>query len=190
MNEPALRSRQPHINEAIDAIKPIAAAKAKPVSGISWESGKAGQEAHGCSPVPLLDHHSGQCCWIISDVWPVVCCGASVVDSSSWCRQHSRRVSPRWRAAVMDYAGIKKARRIGEASIGSPGDSGKARRLVREAHERKTSSRANGGCRAACRGAADGPCTQGIPRRRLLGQGAPASGPARKGWRNVNGCHQ
>jgi hypothetical protein len=33
LNEPALRSRQPHINEAIEtaAIKPIAAAKAKPV---------------------------------------------------------------------------------------------------------------------------------------------------------------
>jgi hypothetical protein len=51
-----------------------------------------GQEAHGCSLVPLLDHHSGQCRWIVSDVWPVMYCGAPVVDSSSWCEQHSRRV--------------------------------------------------------------------------------------------------
>jgi hypothetical protein len=42
--------------------------------------------------VPLLDHHSGQCRWIISAVWPVVYCGAPVVDSSSWCEQHARRV--------------------------------------------------------------------------------------------------
>jgi hypothetical protein len=42
--------------------------------------------------VSLLDHHPGQCRWIISDVWPVMYCGAPVVESSSWCEQHSRRV--------------------------------------------------------------------------------------------------
>jgi hypothetical protein len=46
----------------------------------------------GFSAVPLLDHRPGQCRWIISDVWPAVYCGAPVVDSSSWCSQHSRRV--------------------------------------------------------------------------------------------------
>jgi hypothetical protein len=50
------------------------------------------QEAHGFSAVSLLDHHSGQCRWIVSDVWPVMYCGAPVVDSSSWCEQHSKRV--------------------------------------------------------------------------------------------------
>jgi hypothetical protein len=44
------------------------------------------------SAVPLLDHHPGQCRWIVSDVWPVMYCGTPVVDSSSWCEQHSRRV--------------------------------------------------------------------------------------------------
>jgi hypothetical protein len=42
--------------------------------------------------VALLDHRPGQCRWIVSDVWPVIYCGAAVVDSSSWCEQHSRRV--------------------------------------------------------------------------------------------------
>jgi hypothetical protein len=47
---------------------------------------------NGFSAVSLLDHHLGQCRWIISDVWPVMYCGAPVVDCSSWCEQHSRRV--------------------------------------------------------------------------------------------------
>jgi hypothetical protein len=48
------------------------------------------------SAVALLDHRPGQCRWIISDgVWPVMYCGAPVVDSSSWCEQHFRRVF-RW----------------------------------------------------------------------------------------------
>jgi hypothetical protein len=47
---------------------------------------------NGFAAVSLLDHHSGQCRWIISGVWPVMYCGAPVVDSSSWCEQHSRRV--------------------------------------------------------------------------------------------------
>jgi hypothetical protein len=46
----------------------------------------------GFNSVLLLDHRPGQCRWIISDVWPVVYCGAPVVDSSSWCGKHSRRV--------------------------------------------------------------------------------------------------
>jgi hypothetical protein len=50
----------------------------------------------GFSSVTLLDHHPGQCRWIISDVWPVMYCGAPVVDSSSWCEQHSRRVFNPW----------------------------------------------------------------------------------------------
>ena len=49
-----------------------------------------GQEAHGFSAVSLFD--PGQCRWMISDVWPVIYCGAPVVDSSSWCEQHSKRV--------------------------------------------------------------------------------------------------
>jgi hypothetical protein len=56
------------------------------------EDSVKGQEAHGFSAVSLLDHHLGQCRWIISDVWPVMYCGAPVVDSSSWCEEHSRRV--------------------------------------------------------------------------------------------------
>jgi hypothetical protein len=51
-----------------------------------------GQEAHGFSAVSLLDHHPGQCRWIVSEAWPVMYCGAPVVDSSSWCEQHSRLV--------------------------------------------------------------------------------------------------
>jgi hypothetical protein len=51
-----------------------------------------GQEAVPFNTVSLFDHHSGQCRWIISDVWPAVYCGAPVVGSSSWCEQHSRRV--------------------------------------------------------------------------------------------------
>jgi hypothetical protein len=47
---------------------------------------------NGFSAVSLLDHHPGQCRWIISDAWPVLYCGAPVVDSSSWCGQHSSRV--------------------------------------------------------------------------------------------------
>ncbi len=46
----------------------------------------------GFGAVSLFDHRPGQCRWIISDVWPVMYCGAPVVDSSSWCEQHSRRV--------------------------------------------------------------------------------------------------
>jgi hypothetical protein len=46
----------------------------------------------GFSTVSLFDHHPGQCRWIVSDVWPVVYCGAPVVDSPSWCEQHSRQV--------------------------------------------------------------------------------------------------
>jgi hypothetical protein len=42
--------------------------------------------------VSLFDHRPGQCRWIVSDVWPAIYCGAPVVDSSSWCGQHSRRV--------------------------------------------------------------------------------------------------
>jgi hypothetical protein len=81
----------------------------------SAESGKAfgqGHEAHsptapgqngaagpGFSSVSLLDHHRGQCRWIVSDVWPVMYCGAPVVDSSSWCELHSTRVfNPRSQA--------------------------------------------------------------------------------------------
>jgi hypothetical protein len=45
----------------------------------------------GFGAVTLLDHHSGQCRWM-SEVWPVMYCGAPVVDSSSWCEQHSKRV--------------------------------------------------------------------------------------------------
>jgi hypothetical protein len=44
------------------------------------------------SSVSLLDHHPGQCRWIVSDVWPVMYCGAPVVDDSSWCEQHFTRV--------------------------------------------------------------------------------------------------
>jgi hypothetical protein len=44
------------------------------------------------SAVTLFDHHPGQCRWIVSDVWPVMYCGAPVVNSSSWCEQHSKRV--------------------------------------------------------------------------------------------------
>ena len=51
------------------------------------------------SAVPLLDHHLGQCRWIVSDVWPVMYCGAPVVDCSSWCELHSTRVfNPRSQA--------------------------------------------------------------------------------------------
>jgi hypothetical protein len=46
----------------------------------------------GFGTVALIDHHPGQCRWIVSDTWPVLYCGAPVVDSSSWCEQHSRRV--------------------------------------------------------------------------------------------------
>jgi hypothetical protein len=42
--------------------------------------------------VSLFDHHLGQSRWIVSDVWPVMYCGAPVVDCSSWCEQHSTRV--------------------------------------------------------------------------------------------------
>jgi hypothetical protein len=50
------------------------------------------QQAEVLQGVALLDHHLGQCRWIVSDVWPVRYCGAPVVNSSSWCEQHSRRV--------------------------------------------------------------------------------------------------
>jgi hypothetical protein len=46
----------------------------------------------GFGTVALLDHHSGQCRWIVSDTWPVLYCGEPVVDFSSWCERHSRRV--------------------------------------------------------------------------------------------------
>jgi hypothetical protein len=48
--------------------------------------------SNGFGAVSLIDHHPGQCRWIVSDVWPVMYCGAPVVNSSSWCEQHSRRV--------------------------------------------------------------------------------------------------
>jgi hypothetical protein len=51
-----------------------------------------GQETHGWGGVSLFDHHPSQCRWIVSDVWPVMYCGAPVVDCSSWCGYHSRRV--------------------------------------------------------------------------------------------------
>jgi hypothetical protein len=47
---------------------------------------------NGFSAVSLFDHHPDQCRWIVSDVWPVIYCGAPVMGSSSWCEQHSRRV--------------------------------------------------------------------------------------------------
>jgi hypothetical protein len=35
--------------------------------------------------------------WIISDVWPVMYCGAPVVDSSSWCERHFQaRLHAQW----------------------------------------------------------------------------------------------
>jgi hypothetical protein len=52
--------------------------------------------ANGFGVVRLLDHHPGQCRWIVSDVWPVVYRGAPAGDGSSWCgkafrtRLHSR----------------------------------------------------------------------------------------------------
>jgi hypothetical protein len=33
---------------------------------------------NGSSTVSLFDHHPGQCRWIISDIWPVIYCGAPV----------------------------------------------------------------------------------------------------------------
>jgi hypothetical protein len=44
------------------------------------------------SAITLLDLKCGQCRWIVSDVWPVMYCGAPVLDASSWCEQHSKRV--------------------------------------------------------------------------------------------------
>jgi hypothetical protein len=59
---------------------------------------------HGLSSVSLLDHHRGQCRWIVSDVWPVMYCGAPVVDSSSWCELHSTRVfNPRSQALGAEF---------------------------------------------------------------------------------------
>jgi hypothetical protein len=50
---------------------------------------------HSFGTVALIDHHPGQCRWIVSDVWPVMYCGAPVVDSSSWCREHYKRAFTR-----------------------------------------------------------------------------------------------
>jgi hypothetical protein len=87
------------------------APKPRPLSAaVTPESAPA---TNGLGTVALLDHHPGQCRWIVSDVWPVIYCGAPVVDSSSWCEQHSRRVfNPR----PQGLTGILP---------GFPGDSGK-----------------------------------------------------------------
>lgn len=45
-----------------------------------------------CPAVPLLEHHAGQCRWIVSGVWPALYCGAPTVNKSSWCLYHSRLV--------------------------------------------------------------------------------------------------
>jgi hypothetical protein len=77
--------------------EPKPAPKPRPLSAaVTADStpgpGQNGAAGPGFSSVSLLDHHLGQCRWIISDVWPVMYCGAPVVDSSSWCEQHSTRV--------------------------------------------------------------------------------------------------
>ena len=62
------------------------------LTGFPGDSDSSFAHAHALGGVSLLDHHAGQCRWIVSDVWPVMYCGAPVLDSSSWCEQHSRRV--------------------------------------------------------------------------------------------------
>jgi hypothetical protein len=64
----------------------------KPKSLSAAVTSDAALVPNGFGAVSLFDRHPGQCRWIISDVWPVMYCGAPVVDSSSWCEQHSRRV--------------------------------------------------------------------------------------------------
>jgi hypothetical protein len=64
---------------------------------------------NGFSAVSLFDHQSGQCRWIVSDVWPVMYCGAPVMDSSSWCGQHSRRV---FNSRPQGLTGIPRAFRL------------------------------------------------------------------------------
>jgi hypothetical protein len=64
----------------------------KPRSLSAAVTAESAPAPNGFGTVALLDHHPGQCRWIVSDVWPVIYCGAPVVDSSSWCEQHSMRV--------------------------------------------------------------------------------------------------
>jgi hypothetical protein len=97
-----VRAKRPSPREAKPATKPkplSAAVTADPAPagtgspGFPGDSGTALRAVpDGFSAVSLFDRHPGQCRWIISDVWPVIYCGAPVVDSSSWCEQHSRRV--------------------------------------------------------------------------------------------------
>jgi hypothetical protein len=78
------KAAPPTVREAKPAPKP------KPLSAAV--TADPAPVPNGFGAASLFDHHPGQCRWIISDVWPAVYCGAPVVDSSSWCDQHSRRV--------------------------------------------------------------------------------------------------
>jgi hypothetical protein len=74
---------------------------------------------NGFGTVSLLDHHPGQCRWLISDVRPVVYFGGPVADSSSRVRAaFEARLRPRWRAAAMDYAGVNRPAIPGTSSSG------------------------------------------------------------------------
>jgi hypothetical protein len=71
--KPALRSLSAAVTEAL----------APPSVAELWAPALGAISGNSRQGVPLLDHHPGQCRWIISDVWPVLYCGAPVVGSSS-----------------------------------------------------------------------------------------------------------
>jgi hypothetical protein len=77
----------PQPRQAMVAAKPKSLSAAAAVDSISAPNGRP-----FCAAVSLLEHHAGQCRWLVSDVWPALYCGAPVVNKSSWCQHHFGRV--------------------------------------------------------------------------------------------------
>jgi hypothetical protein len=80
---PTVASKPPKPAPKPRSLSAAVTADSTPVPG---RNGTAGPEF---STVSLLDHHPGQCRWIVCDVWPIMYCGAPVAKSSSWCVEHS-----------------------------------------------------------------------------------------------------